>query len=91
MMHGIIVGRVAPPSKQGRLITAPELIVGHTADPIHPFADSRMPADELENAEFVRASTGFERRFRPDRLNFRAVDFSLRWWKTPGRDRRAVT
>jgi pimeloyl-ACP methyl ester carboxylesterase len=88
VLHGIIFGRVAPSSKQRRRITAPALIVGHTADPIHPFADSRMLAGELANAEFVRASTVLEWRFRPERLNAKAVEFSLRCWKTSRRTRR---
>jgi pimeloyl-ACP methyl ester carboxylesterase len=88
VLHGIIFGRVAPSSRQRRRITAPALIIGHTADPIHPFADSRMLAGELENAEFVRASTLLEWRFWPERLNAKAIEFSLRCWKTSRRTRR---
>jgi pimeloyl-ACP methyl ester carboxylesterase len=88
VLHGIIFGRVAPSSRQRRRITAPALIVGHTADPIHPFADSRMLAEELANAEFVRASTVLEWRFRPERLNAKAAEFALRCWKTSRRTRR---
>jgi pimeloyl-ACP methyl ester carboxylesterase len=91
VLHGIIFGRVAPSSKQRRQIKAPALVVGHTADPIHPFADSRMLSRELENAEFVRASTLLEWRVRPERLNALAVDFCLRCWKTPRRARRTAT
>jgi pimeloyl-ACP methyl ester carboxylesterase len=88
VLHGIIFGRVAPSSRQRRRITAPTLIVGHTADPLHPFADSRMLAGELANAEFVRASSLLEWRFRPERLNQHAIDFSLRCWQTSRRARR---
>jgi pimeloyl-ACP methyl ester carboxylesterase len=91
VLHGIIFGRIAPSSRQRRRITAPALIVGHTADPIHPFADSRMLAGELENAEFVRASTLLEWRFWPDRLNKTAAEFARRCWATPGRARRTST
>jgi pimeloyl-ACP methyl ester carboxylesterase len=91
ILHGIIFGRVAPSSKQRRGITAPTLIVGHTADPIHPFADSRMLASELGNAEFVRARTVLEWRFRPERLTALAVDFALRCWDVPARGRRTAT
>ena len=69
VLHGIIFGRVAPSSRQRRQITAPALIVGHPADPIHPFADSAMLAEELANAEFVRATSVLEWRARPERLN----------------------
>lgn len=91
VLHGIIFGRVAPSSKQRRRIAAPTLIVGHTADPIHPFADSRMLASELGNAEFVRARTVLEWRFRPERLTALAVDFALRCWDVPARGRRTAT
>jgi hypothetical protein len=88
VLHGIIFGRVAPSSRQRRAITAPALVVGHTADPIHPFADSRMLSRELANAEFVRAHTVLEWRFRPDRLNALATEFALRCWDTRARGRR---
>jgi pimeloyl-ACP methyl ester carboxylesterase len=91
VLHGIIFGRVAPSSKQRRRIAAPTLIVGHTADPIHPFADSRMLASELGNAEFVRARTVLEWRFRPERLTALAVDFALRCWDVPARGRCTAT
>jgi pimeloyl-ACP methyl ester carboxylesterase len=88
VLHGIIFGRVAPSSRQRRAITAPALVVGHTADPIHPFADSRMLARELANAEFVRAHTVLEWPLRPDRLNAIAIEFANRCWDTRARGRR---
>jgi pimeloyl-ACP methyl ester carboxylesterase len=88
VLHGIIFGRVAPSSRQRRQITAPALVIGHTRDPIHPFADSRMLARELANAEFVRASSLLEWRVRPDRLNAKAAEFALACWQTPRRKRR---
>jgi pimeloyl-ACP methyl ester carboxylesterase len=88
ILHGIIFGRVAPSSRQRRQITAPALVIGHTRDPIHPFADSRMLARELANAEFVRASSLLEWRVRPDRLNAEAARFALACWQTPRRKRR---
>lgn len=88
ILHGIIFGRIAPSSRQRRQITAPALIVGHSADPIHPFADCTMLADELANAEFVRATSVLEWRAKPDRLNAVAAEFALRCWRTPRRKRR---
>jgi pimeloyl-ACP methyl ester carboxylesterase len=88
ILHGIIFGRVAPSSRQRRQITAPALVIGHTADPIHPFADSRMLARELANAEFVRAGSLLEWRLRPERLNAKAAEFALACWQTPRRKRR---
>ncbi|MGA8248385.1 MAG: alpha/beta fold hydrolase [Nocardioides sp.] len=88
VLHGIIFGRLAPSSRQRKQITAPALVIGHTRDPIHPFADSRMLARELANAEFVRASSLLEWRVRPDRLNAKAAAFALACWRTPRRKRR---
>jgi pimeloyl-ACP methyl ester carboxylesterase len=88
VLHGVIFGRVAPSSRQRRQITAPTLVVGHATDPIHPFADSRMLTRELENAEVVRAASLLEWRLRPERLNAKAIEFSLRCWQTSRRARR---
>ena len=88
ILHGIIFGRVAPSSRQRKQITAPALVIGHTRDPIHPFADARMLARELANAEFVQASSVLEWRLRPDRLNAKAAEFALGCWQTPRRKRR---
>ena len=88
ILHGVIFGRVAPSSRQRRRISAPALIVGHPRDPIHPFADAAMLAHELANAEFVRATSVFEWRVRPERLDTAAADFALGCWQTPRRKRR---
>ncbi|MGI8523883.1 MAG: alpha/beta fold hydrolase [Nocardioides sp.] len=90
ILHGIIFGRVAPPSRLRRAITAPALIVGHPRDPIHPFADSAMLAEELPNATFVQATSILEWRARPERLNQAAADFALACWKTQARRRRTT-
>jgi pimeloyl-ACP methyl ester carboxylesterase len=80
VIHGIIFGRVAPQSKQRRAITAPALIVGHSVDPIHPFADAAMLAEEMPHAEFVRARSIVEWRARPERLNEIATSFVRQCW-----------
>ena len=80
LIHGIIFGRVAPQSKQRRAITAPALVVGHPTDPIHPFADATMVAEEMPNAQFVEAHSVLEWRARPDRLTAVAADFALACW-----------
>ena len=82
-VHGIFFGRVAPSSKRRRAMAVPALVVGHPRDPIHPFADAAMLAEEMPNAEFVQASSILEWRVRPDRLNRAAIDFALSCWRTP--------
>ena len=81
VIHGVIFGRVAPQSKQRRAITAPALIVGHSTDPLHPFADAAMLAGELPNAEFVAARSIVEWRARPERLHAIAAEFALACWE----------
>lgn len=87
VVHGLFFGRVAPSSARRRRITAPALVVGHQRDPIHPFADAAMLAEELPNAEFVQARSILEWRARPDRLNRAATDFALSCWRSPRRRR----
>ena len=89
VVHGLFFGRIAPPSKQRRSITAPALVVGHPADPIHPAADAAMLAEELPHATFVRARSILEWRAAPDRLNRAAIGFALGCWQAPQRARRA--
>jgi pimeloyl-ACP methyl ester carboxylesterase len=88
VIHGIIFGRVAPQAKQRRTITAPALIVGHPTDPIHPFADAAMLAEEMPYAEFVTARSVVEWRARPERLNRIASEFALGCWSAASTRRR---
>jgi pimeloyl-ACP methyl ester carboxylesterase len=88
VIHGIIFGRVAPQSKQRRAITAPALVIGHPQDPIHPFADAAMLAEEMPHAEFVQARSIVEWRARPERLNRIATRFAQACWDGASRSRR---
>jgi pimeloyl-ACP methyl ester carboxylesterase len=74
-IHGIFFGRVAPSSKRRRLIEAPALVVGHRRDPIHPWADAALLAEEMPDARFVEARNILEWRVRPARLTREAVSF----------------
>ena len=85
VVHGLFFGRLAPSSKLRRAITAPALIVGHPADPIHPAADAAMLAEEMQDATFVRAKSIVEWRIRPERLNQEAVEFALGCWQAKAR------
>ncbi len=83
--HGLFFGRIAPSSAQRRRITAPALVVGHPADPIHPAADAAMLANELPDARFERAHSILEWRFWPDRLDRLATEFAAECWDLPAR------
>ena len=81
VVHGLFFGRLAPSSKQRRAITAPALVIGHPADPIHPAADAAMLADEMPNATFLQARSILEWRVRPARLDRASADFALGCWR----------
>ena len=88
-VHGIFFGRVAPSARERRAIAAPALVVGHPSDPIHPAADAAMLAQEMPNAEFLRATSILEWRARPERLTRAAADFALGCWPPHAGQRRA--
>jgi pimeloyl-ACP methyl ester carboxylesterase len=85
-IHGIFFGRVAPSTKLRKRIQAPALVIGHPRDPIHPWADAAMLADEMPNARFVEARGILEWRRRPERLNDEAIAFVTECW-SPSRRR----
>jgi pimeloyl-ACP methyl ester carboxylesterase len=68
VLEGLLLGETAPHREDRRKIKQPTLIVGHPRDPLHPFSDSGMLAEELKNARLVEASSIFEWRFSPERL-----------------------
>ena len=89
-IHGIFFGRIAPPSRRRRQIKAPALVVGHRRDPIHPWADAGMLAEEMPNSRFVAAHSILEWRARPERLNAEAIEFVSSCWHPGARRRRSA-
>ena len=75
VLHGVLVGPVAPTVEQRRAITAPTLVLAHRNDLIHPFDDAAHLVDQLPHAELVRARSPLELRLRPQRLTGELVDF----------------
>jgi pimeloyl-ACP methyl ester carboxylesterase len=68
VLEGLLLGETAPHREERRKIAAPTLIVGHPRDPLHPFSDSGMLAEELPQARLVEANSVLEWRLRPKRL-----------------------
>ncbi|MGZ4706888.1 MAG: alpha/beta fold hydrolase [Acidimicrobiales bacterium] len=68
VLHGILVGPVAPTIEERSAIEAPALILGHRYDLIHPFDDATNLAAQLPNARLERARSPVELRLRPARL-----------------------
>jgi len=75
VLEGLLLGETAPHREQRQQIEQPTLIVGHPRDPIHPFGDSGMLAEELPNARLVEASSIFEWRLKPQRLTAELATF----------------
>ena len=75
VLHGILVGPVAPEIEERRAITAPTLIIGHENDLIHPFSDAENLAQQIPGAQLVQARSMFELRLRPERLTREIVRF----------------
>ena len=69
VLQGVLYGRTAPPREERQRIDTPALVIGHPADPLHPFSDSDMLVEELPNARLVDAESIFEWRISPGRLD----------------------
>ena len=66
VLQGLFFGRTAPPPRASAArIETPALVIGHQRDPIHPFSDAGMLADELPNGRLLEASSILELRVAP--------------------------
>jgi len=83
VLDGLTFGRVAPPMDQRRRLRQPTLVIGHQRDLIHPFSDAEMLARELSGARLVEASSIYEWRLRPSRLDGELAGFLDEVWSSP--------
>jgi pimeloyl-ACP methyl ester carboxylesterase len=90
IMHGVLVGPVAPTQDERRGIDAPALIMAHRHDLLHPFDDAANLARQLPNAELVKARSPLELRLRPQRLTGRVAQFLREVWAAEHADRDAA-
>ncbi len=91
VLQGLFFGRIAPHRSERRTFTAPSLVIGHHRDPIHPFSDAGMLAEEMPGAQLLEADSILELRFSPERLTGEIADFlDLCWKPTRTRGRRAA-
>mgnify|MGYP000261097923 FL=1 len=58
-------------------------MVGHPRDPIHPFSDAEGTARELVRGRLVSASSMYEWRLRPARLDTELCEFLREVWTEP--------
>ncbi|WP_300609470.1 alpha/beta fold hydrolase [Trebonia sp.] len=80
ILHGIIVGPLAPTVEQRQAITVPALVLGHGIDLVHSFADAKRLASQLPNARLIRTRTFAELWVRPARLTAEIASFLDRVW-----------
>jgi pimeloyl-ACP methyl ester carboxylesterase len=83
ILDGLTFGRTAPPCHERRRITQPVLVIGHERDPVHPFSDADRTARELPNGRMVTASSMYEWRFAPGRLDDELASFLDEVWAQP--------
>lgn len=75
VLHGILVGPVAPDIERRRKISVPTLVIGHKRDMLHPFTDATNLVEEIAGARLLEANSLLELRVRPGRLTPQIVDF----------------
>jgi pimeloyl-ACP methyl ester carboxylesterase len=80
VLEGLFLGSSAPHHQFRVEMTQPTLVIGHHADPLHPFSDSGMLAEELPNSRLIEASSILEWRLSPDRLDDELAKFLDEVW-----------
>jgi pimeloyl-ACP methyl ester carboxylesterase len=80
VLHGVLLGPIAPTIDQRRAITAPALVLGHGVDLIHSFSDAKRLARQLPDARLIRTRTFAELWVRPARLTGEISEFLDRVW-----------
>src|SRR3954468_15408402 len=83
VLQGLFFGGIAPHPTGGRTFDVPSLVIGHRRDPVHPFSDAGMLADELPRGRLLEAESIVELRFSPDRLTNEISAFIDECWRQP--------
>ena len=83
VLQGLLLGRTAPIPEERKRIENPALVIGHPADPLHPFSDADMVVREMPNARLVDANSIIEWRISPTRLDDELAAFLDEVWKRP--------
>ncbi len=80
LLQGLFFGRIAPHRADRRTFKTKALVLGHRRDPVHPFSDAGMLAEELPNARLLEADSLVELRLRPERLTEEISGFLDEVW-----------
>jgi pimeloyl-ACP methyl ester carboxylesterase len=89
VLQGLFFGRIAPHRNDRRTFQTPTLVLGHHRDPVHPFSDAGMLAEELPNARLLEANSIMELRMQPERLTNEIAGFLDDVWASARPARRA--
>jgi hypothetical protein len=81
VLEGLFLGSSGPHHQFRVQMTQPTLVIGHHRDPLHPFSDSGMLAEELPNARLIEASSILEWRISPERLDDELARFLDDVWE----------
>jgi pimeloyl-ACP methyl ester carboxylesterase len=81
VLQGLFSGRTAPHRSERRTFAAPTLVIGHHRDPVHPFSDAGLLAEELPNGTLLEASSILELRLAPERLTNEIASFIEQCWR----------
>jgi pimeloyl-ACP methyl ester carboxylesterase len=81
ILEGLFLGSSAPHRQFRVQMEQPTLVVGHHADPLHPFSDAGMLAEELPNARLIEANSILEWRITPQRLDDELARFLDAVWQ----------
>ncbi|HEY6653961.1 MAG TPA: alpha/beta hydrolase [Solirubrobacterales bacterium] len=81
ILEGLFLGSSAPHHQFRVQMEQPALVIGHHADPLHPFSDAGMLAEELPNARLIEANSILEWRITPKRLDGELADFLEGVWE----------
>jgi pimeloyl-ACP methyl ester carboxylesterase len=88
VLQGLFFGRIAPHRTERSTFKTPALVLGHHRDPVHPFSDAGMLAEELPNARLIEADSLVELRVRPERLTNEIAAFLDEVWAARPRRRK---
>jgi pimeloyl-ACP methyl ester carboxylesterase len=80
VLEGLFLGPGAPHHDERVKLRQPSLVIGHHADPLHPFSDSGMLCEELPNARLIEANSILEWRISPERLDDELAAFLDEAW-----------
>jgi pimeloyl-ACP methyl ester carboxylesterase len=83
VLQGLFFGRIAPHRNERRKFQTPALVLGHRRDPVHPFSDAGMLAEELPNGRLLEANSLMELRMQPERLTGEIAGFLDEVWAKP--------